>query len=82
MGLPPVAVGATQVTVALASPAVAATPVGAPGAMAVMATVCVAWAAAFQLASPAWLPVSVQVPAPSIVTVVPLTEHTSAVPPP
>ena len=59
MGLPPVAVGAAQVTVALASPAVAATSVGALG---VTAKVCCTVGAAAYAALPAWLALTVQSP--------------------
>ena len=53
--------------------------VGAPGIVGVMDTLCVTSVAMVKLASPAWFAPIVQVPAVSIVTVVPLTVQTDSV---
>ena len=79
IGLPPVAIGGVKLIVALALPAVALPMTGGPGATGVIVTPCVAVGAARKLALPAWSAVSVQTPAATIVTVVPLTVHTAGV---
>lgn len=79
IALPPLLSGGVNAMVACPLPGVAAPIAGAPGAVGVMVTLRGTGVAATKLALPGWLAVMVQVPAASIVTVVPLTEHTPGV---
>ena len=79
MALPPESAGALNAMVACRLPGVAAPMVGAPGTTGVMATSCVTSAATLKLALPGWLAAMRQLPALSIVTVVPPTVQTPVV---
>ena len=78
IGAPPVLAGAANDTVACAFPAMAVTPVGAPGAVA-NTTLCDAVDVALYCVLPGWKAVMVQVPAVSMVTVVLETPQTALV---
>ena len=79
MAAPPVLAGGVKAIDAWVLPGVAMPMVGAPGAVAAIATFCVTCTAGLKLALPAWLAAIVQVPALTMVTLVPATEHTPGV---
>jgi len=77
---PPVLMGGAQVTATCPLPTgVACTLVDAPGATALTTKLCGTGGAAAQIASPDWVAVMVQVPAPTSVTMVPATVQTASV---
>lgn len=67
IGAPPVLAGAVNEIVACVLPEAPTTPVGGPGATAVIAKVCDTCGAAPKLALPAWLALIVQFPADTMV---------------